>query len=279
LLFSQPWALMDVGFQLSAGCVALLMLAGSWPADEFAMRQEAEPHAVVSAGAASSFAAHVGRGCRAMAMRVSRVLRDAVGAHVQAQWVALWGLTPWVLGCLGSWGWASWWVNLVCLPFLTLVTTPLALLGLFHSPAWAWAEMSLRPLSACLEAYQPTPQAWWMPAGLSGVHVALAVMAGAMAWLGGTKGVEGVDAADGDCAAMVTWRGARPIAARAARAAMAERAVSGRTARPGWAAQACEDVTVIGFLHSWLEACDARRQLALSTIMPEAGAALAGDWS
>ncbi|TXH35366.1 MAG: hypothetical protein E6Q92_12055 [Burkholderiaceae bacterium] len=183
LLFSQPWALMDVGFQLSAGCVALLMLAGSWPADEFAMGQEDEPHAVVSAGPARSLAAQVGRGCRAMAMRGSRVLRDAVRAHVQAQWVALWGLTPWVLGCLGSWGWASWWVNLVCLPVLTLVTTPLALLGLFHPPAWAWAAMSLRPLSAWLEAYQPTPQAWWMPAGLSGVHVALAVIAGmAVLW-------------------------------------------------------------------------------------------------
>jgi competence protein ComEC len=105
----DPWAVLQAGFWLSFVAVGLLMLGGS-PSDE----------------------APVVAGWRGRAVQELRSLW-------RTQWVVTLGLAPWTLLFFQQISLVSLLANAVAIPLVTLVITPLALLGLLAPPLWTLA--------------------------------------------------------------------------------------------------------------------------------------------
>ncbi len=123
----DPWALLQPGFWLSFGAVALLLAAGDQP-------RAAAPVAAT-------------RGAR---------LWRAAHAGLRAQWIATLGLAPLSMLFFQQVSVVGFVANLVAIPLVTLLITPLALLGVLLPPLWwpaAWAVQALNAgLSALLAA-------------------------------------------------------------------------------------------------------------------------------
>ena len=134
----DPWALLQPGFWLSFVAVALLMLGGE-PSDR--------------APEASGWAA---------------ILRP-VRQLWRTQWVATVGLAPWTLLFFQQVSLVSLLANAVAIPVVTLLITPLALLGLVQSPVWGlaipvveWLMQVLQTMAAWPWASVHLPAApWW----------------------------------------------------------------------------------------------------------------------
>ena len=135
VLALDPWALMQPGFWLSFVAVAVLFATDSR-----------------SAGADRT-------GARA---RFVSLLRE--------QGVVTLALTPLSLILFGQASVVGLLANLVAIPWVTLVVTPLALLGVPWAPLWALAGAALRPLAALLGTLAAWPWAsvslpaapWWL---------------------------------------------------------------------------------------------------------------------
>lgn len=122
---ADPWAVMQPGFWLSFGAVGLLMAAGEPP----------------------------GPGWRAQ-------LRAAL--HSQA--VATVGLAPLSLLCFAQLSLVGLLANLVAIPLVSFVLTPLALLGALAPPLWTVAALITQGLLAALQGLAAWPGAvWWVP--------------------------------------------------------------------------------------------------------------------
>ncbi|MDH3461159.1 MAG: DNA internalization-related competence protein ComEC/Rec2, partial [Burkholderiaceae bacterium] len=147
----DPWALLQPGFWLSFTAVGLLM--GS----EFA-------HGAAAVGAQPG-----------VLWRIVRALRKGLRTQV----VATIGLTPLTLVFFQQISTVSFVANLAAIPIVTLVVTPLALLGVALKPLWslaAWAVQQLVEGLAWLAAWPgavwTVPAApWW--AQLAGLLAAL----------------------------------------------------------------------------------------------------------
>ncbi|WP_338413022.1 DNA internalization-related competence protein ComEC/Rec2 [uncultured Sphaerotilus sp.] len=124
----DPWALLQAGFWLSFVAVGLLMLGGA-------------PSAV-----------EVGKGWRGRAQTELRSLW-------RTQWVVTLGLAPWTLLFFQQISLVSLLANAVAIPLVTLVVTPLALLGLLLPPLWAWALPVVEVLMRVLQALAAWPWA------------------------------------------------------------------------------------------------------------------------
>ena len=148
----DPWAVLQAGFWLSFVAVALLMLGGDPPPDRM-------PRG----------------GWWAAAWIQLRQLW-------QTQWVATVGLAPWTLLFFQQVSLVSLLANAVAIPVVTLLITPLALLGLLVWPAWPLAIPVIEALMQILEAMAAWPWAslhlpaapWWAQ-GLGVVAGALLV--------------------------------------------------------------------------------------------------------
>ncbi|MFY3384247.1 DNA internalization-related competence protein ComEC/Rec2 [Paracidovorax sp. MALMAid1276] len=116
VVVADPWALVQAGFWLSFVAVGVL----------FATNPIAERHLSVSAGA-----------------RFYALLRE--------QWVVTLALTPLGLLLFGQISVVGFAANLVAIPWVTLVVTPLALGGVLWAPLWDGAALALQPLSALLQ--------------------------------------------------------------------------------------------------------------------------------
>ncbi len=135
VLALDPWALMQPGFWLSFVAVAVLFATDSR-----------------AAGADRT-------GARA---RFVSLLRE--------QGVVTLALTPLSLILFGQASVVGLLANLVAIPWVTLVVTPLALLGVPWAPLWALAGAALRPLAALLGTLAAWPWAsvslpaapWWL---------------------------------------------------------------------------------------------------------------------
>ncbi len=135
VLALDPWALMQPGFWLSFVAVAVLFATDSR-----------------AAGADRT-------GARA---RFFSLLRE--------QGVVTLALTPLSLILFGQASVVGLLANLVAIPWVTLVVTPLALLGVPWAPLWALAGAALRPLAALLGTLAAWPWAsvslpaapWWL---------------------------------------------------------------------------------------------------------------------
>ena len=139
----DPWALLQPGFWLSFGAVGLLM--ASQPV------RAAAPDMAPAATAAT-------------ATRAPGAWRKGLGAiagALRTQWVATIGLTPLTLVFFQQVSLVGLAANLVSIPLVTLVITPLALLGVVAAPLWslgAWVTQGLVSLLAGLAAW---PLAVW----------------------------------------------------------------------------------------------------------------------
>lgn len=134
----DPWALLQPGFWLSF--VAVLMLIASEPAGRAAAQAQAAHEPAPSRG---------------------RRLRKALQAGLHSQWVAALGLAPLSLLFFQQLSLVGLLANLVAVPAITLLVTPLALLGLWWAPLWSVAAAAVQPLLAWLAWLASWPLAVW----------------------------------------------------------------------------------------------------------------------
>lgn len=129
----DPWALLQPGFWLSFAAVGLLM------ASEPVQRAPR----------------------RSAAVAWPRRLADTLRAAGRTQLVATVGLAPLTLLFFQQLSLVGVVANLVAIPLITLVVTPLALLGALAAPAWSLAAALLQPLTRGLEWLSSWPLAVW----------------------------------------------------------------------------------------------------------------------
>ncbi|MDR7267890.1 competence protein ComEC [Pelomonas saccharophila] len=122
----DPWALMQAGFWLSFGAVGLLMAAGGERAEGW---------------------------------------RARLKAAWRTQLIATLGLAPLSLICFAQLSVVGLLANLVAIPLISFVITPLALAGGLFTPLWALAALLMQALMAWLKLLMAWPAAvWWLPA-------------------------------------------------------------------------------------------------------------------
>lgn len=165
----DPWALLQPGFWLSFVAVGLLLAAGAPP-----RRMAARGSEAAAAGAApaldSAWRGGLRRGWQAIA------------GGVRTQVVATLGLAPLSLVFFQQLSLVSFAANLVAIPLVTLLVTPLALLGVLLPPLWSLAALVVQGLNRLLALLVlPDWAVWTVPAaapwavvcGLLGAALAL----------------------------------------------------------------------------------------------------------
>lgn len=151
----DPWALLQPGFWLSFMAVGLLM--------------SSEPVRGLSPRVLPA-AAH---GTEARAPRWLRTLWGHAHAGVRAQAIATIGLAPLTLVFFGQVSLVGFVANLAAIPLVTLVITPLALLGALFAPLWTLAAWVVDALVAYLRWLAGLPLAVWsVPAAPLWAHLA-----------------------------------------------------------------------------------------------------------
>ena len=168
----DPWALLQPGFWLSFAAVGLLMVSA--PARTAEPARGGQGVGVgVAVGAGIGAGMGGGMGVRAGVARVASELRGGIRAQV----VASIGLAPLTLVAFQQVAPVGLLANLVAEPWVTLVVTPLTLLGIALPPLWTLAALALKPLLWWLAWLARWPLAsvhvasapgWALPAGLAG---------------------------------------------------------------------------------------------------------------
>ena len=130
VLALDPWALLQPGFWLSFVAVGVLMATGS-TADHRAPGTPLVQHGLHRAGA-----------WRAALVHLRDLLRE--------QWVVSLALAPLSLLFFGQLSLVGLLANLVAIPWVTFMVTPLALLGMLLPWCWDVAVWALQPLAALL---------------------------------------------------------------------------------------------------------------------------------
>ncbi|MGA0612971.1 DNA internalization-related competence protein ComEC/Rec2 [Caldimonas sp. KR1-144] len=131
----DPWALLQPGFWLSFGAVALLLASG-------------ESRAAVAASSGLDDAP------RWSGLRTR--LASLLAGGLRTQLVATVGLAPLSLICFQQLSGLGFVANLVAIPLVTLAITPLSLLGIGVPPLWplaAWLVDALNAALALLQAH------------------------------------------------------------------------------------------------------------------------------
>ena len=155
----DPWALLQPGFWLSFTAVGLLMAS--------------------DAGAARGVAGAAVAGWRG----VVHALGASARRGVRTQFIATLGLAPLTLVFFQQVSLVGFVANLVAIPVVTLLVTPLALLGSLAAPLWsagAWLSMRLADALGVLAAlpgsvWVGAAVPWWaQAAGLAGGALAVA---------------------------------------------------------------------------------------------------------
>jgi competence protein ComEC len=161
----DPWALLQPGYWLSFAAVGLLMV--SEPA-RMAVVAQPGPGSQTTSGASCVAVPAPPRVARLLA--TARVLARGLGNELRggfrAQMVASVGLAPLTLVAFQQVSLVGLLSNLVAEPWVTLVVTPLALLGVVLPSLWHLAAFALKPLLWFL--------AWLAGWRLASVHVAAA---------------------------------------------------------------------------------------------------------
>lgn len=135
----DPWALLQAGFWLSFVAVGLLMASSPKPS---------------TAGIAASAAP----GWRGWPRRAWAALRG----DLRAQAVATIGLAPLSLVFFQQVSVVGFAANLIAIPLVTLVITPLALFGVVLVPLWTLGAAVVQQLNAALGWLAATPGAVWL---------------------------------------------------------------------------------------------------------------------
>ncbi|MEO5844678.1 MAG: DNA internalization-related competence protein ComEC/Rec2 [Caldimonas sp.] len=136
----DPWALTQPGFWLSFMAVGLLM-ASSPATTERSDATTAQPAA----------------GWRAWPARLATGARGGLRTQV----IATLGLTPLTLVFFQQVALVGFLANLVAIPLVTLVITPLALAGIAAAPLWSFGALIVQGLDALLARLAEVPGAVW----------------------------------------------------------------------------------------------------------------------
>ena len=156
----DPWALLQAGFWLSFAAVGLLMLSAPSTGD-------AMPDGPVPEPARQRWPAR---------------LRAHLRAGLRTQVVATLGLTPLTLVFFQQVSLVGFLANLIAIPVVTLLVTPLALLGALVPPLWLIAGAAVQALVAVLGWLAAIPGAvWFVPAAplwarLAGIAAAVLIV-------------------------------------------------------------------------------------------------------
>jgi competence protein ComEC len=141
----DPWALMQAGFWLSFVAVGVLFAAGSAPGrpEEPAIDSGAAYARITPAG--GLFGSNNGLKRRFLTHsmpQAARKLISGVSGAAREQWIVTLALTPLSLLLFNQVSVVGLLANAVAIPWVTLLVTPLAMLGLVWAPLWtaaAWA--------------------------------------------------------------------------------------------------------------------------------------------
>ena len=128
----DPWALLQAGFWLSFVAVGVLFATDSGATHAYLTKAE-------------------GRFGTKIVIKFMAMLRE--------QWVITLALAPLTLLLFGQFSVVGLVANLVAIPWVTLVVTPLAMLGTFWSPVWDAAAQSVRGLVWFLQLLASWPLA------------------------------------------------------------------------------------------------------------------------
>ena len=152
----DPWALLQPGFWLSFVAVGLLMASAR---AQPGLRSDAADVAdtVGAADATAGLGAMPVKRRVGWRRRVFAVLRDGLRTQV----VATLGLAPLTLVFFQQVSLVGFVANLIAIPVVTLVITPLALLGVVLAPLWSAAAWVVQQLNAMLGVLAALPGAVW----------------------------------------------------------------------------------------------------------------------
>ena len=149
----DPWAMLQPGFWLSFAAVGVLMLNEQVQSADRTKLEE---------------------GGTAMMIKMVGQAFQTLRTLLREQWVVTVALTPLVVLFFGQLSWVGLLANLVAIPWVTWLVTPLAILGVFASPLWVVASWALQPLMALLTWMASLPGSVWL---LPPPPLVLAVMA------------------------------------------------------------------------------------------------------
>ena len=162
----DPWSIGQAGFWLSFAAVGLLLLMGS-----------------LGPASPLSLSAMAGREGQASRAETLMLMLRCLWRHARAQWLVTVGLAPLVAVCFQQVSVVGLLANVVAVPWLTLVVTPLCMLGLLWPSLWAALPLLLEPLRALLRVMAAWPGAVlnvpssvvpWLVAALVGAALTLA---------------------------------------------------------------------------------------------------------
>ena len=170
----DPWAVWQAGFWLSFAAVGLLLLAGDRMLPPAHWGETVSITATRPPGTASAAAG---------------LPRQAMGAWPQLAWrsirtqvITAVGLAPLAAACFGELSVVGVLGNLVALPWITLLLTPLCMLGILWPPIWALLPWVVDPLRFTMAALVSLPGAvvsvpgsgpWALAGALLGAALAL----------------------------------------------------------------------------------------------------------
>jgi competence protein ComEC len=132
----DPWALMQAGFWLSFVAVGVLMGIGPSDPLECTNIEDGGPETVRDAP--------LEKWHRSLLKR----WRHTLVALLKEQWVLSLALTPLSILFFGQISGLGFLANLVAIPWVTWVVTPLAMLGVMWAPLWWLAACAMQPLMA-----------------------------------------------------------------------------------------------------------------------------------
>jgi competence protein ComEC len=158
----DPWALLQAGFWLSFVAVGVLMISDPSKHTEHSML-EGQQIEMAQKKTFDSICFHV----------MTKAFQSFKGL-LREQWVVTLALTPLAVLFFGQVSGVSLLANLVAIPWVTWVVTPLAILGVLASPLWVVASWALQPLMALLSILANLPGSVWL---LPTPPLALAVLA------------------------------------------------------------------------------------------------------
>jgi competence protein ComEC len=162
----DPWALLQAGFWLSFVAVGVLMVSDPSNHSEFTLLQDAGSET----GRKNTFDS-IGLHWMAKAFQSLKGL-------LREQWVVTVALTPLAVLFFGQVSWVGLLANLVAIPWVTWVVTPLAILGVLASPLWLVASWALQPLMAMLTLLASLQGSVWLLPTPPLVLAVLAILGG-----------------------------------------------------------------------------------------------------
>ncbi len=152
----DPWALLQAGFWLSFVAVAVLFATDKQKLATDSQKA-VQVESVETFHQAIQHSLQRAQGERHWVFKKLQTLAEKSGALLREQWVITLALTPLTMMLFGQVSVVGLLANLLAIPWVTLVVTPLSLLGAFFAPVWDVAAWSVQVLSVVLTSLSKLP--------------------------------------------------------------------------------------------------------------------------